>query len=99
MVNYFERSALLVLVRDFFLREDDFDRRRVVIRDELCVAKLVDERFAAASKVVHIERTNGSATNADRNASAALAFSLCKCDQCLLRRVLRDGVRYGPRLI
>lgn len=40
---------------DLRLPEQDFNRFRVVVRDELCVAQLVDERLATACEIVGVE--------------------------------------------
>jgi len=70
---------------DFFLDELEFDAFWIIIRDELGISELIDERFAASCKIVQVECMARSARNAHDNASAALFFSLRRCDQCLPR--------------
>ena len=78
---------------DFFLDELEFDALRIIIRDELGIAELIDERFAASCKIVQVEDMARSPRNAHDNASAAFFFSLSRCDQCFPSSWLRDGVR------
>lgn len=48
-------GAFFFFVRDLNLPEEDFDRFRIVVFNELCVAQLVDERLATACEIVGVE--------------------------------------------
>ena len=48
-------GSLFCLGADFNLRERDFDAFGVIVRDEFGVSNLVNERFAASSKIIDIE--------------------------------------------
>lgn len=61
---------------DFFLDELKFDALRIIVRDELGISELIDERLATSCKVVQIEDIARSPRNADESASAAFFFSL-----------------------
>jgi hypothetical protein len=47
--------AFFFFLLDLRLDKDDFDALRVVVRDEVRVADLVDERLATAREVVWIK--------------------------------------------
>jgi len=51
----FHLGHFFFLGLDFGLNKEDFDAFRVVVRDELCVAQLVDERLASSCVVVCIK--------------------------------------------
>jgi hypothetical protein len=48
-------GSLLCLSADFDLRERDFDAFGVIVWDEFGVSNLVNEWFAASSKVINVE--------------------------------------------
>jgi hypothetical protein len=90
---YFYFGAFFGFGFDLRLPEDDFDRFRVVVRDELGVAQLVDERFATACEIVSVEEFGGVSRNAESNAILARFFSPCRAVQCWPSNRLRLGVR------
>lgn len=89
----FDLSHFFGLRFDFDLPEEDFDRFRIVVGNELCVAQLVDERLATACEIVGVEEPHGMARNDESNAIFARSFSFASVDQCLPRSRLRLGVR------
>jgi len=58
------------------LDELEFDTLRIIVRDELGIPELIDERLATSCKVVQIEDIARSPRNADESARAARFFSL-----------------------
>ena len=78
---------------DLRLPEEDFDRFRVVVRDELGIAQLVDKWLAAACKIVGVEELGGVSRNAESSAVLARLFSFWSSVQCWPSNRLRLGVR------
>jgi hypothetical protein len=92
-VGDFDGHGFLGFLGDFFLAEEDFDRFRVVVADELGIPQLVDKRLTTAREIVGVEERACASRNAESNASLARTFSFWRLAQCWPSSRLRLGVR------
>jgi hypothetical protein len=84
----------LVLFRDTFLEDGEFNEAGRVVWNKSGVSDCIKQGFDGTACVVVIEKPTPAEDNADDNAARAMPFSLCRALQCLPYSRFGLGVRY-----